>query len=383
MAIFGQPKSVVFSPHICVTVNISMILNCPVHYYGFADYALSDWNIKLADPVENCKFKMAAIPVLLQGNKVDFFLDPSCMPSDAPPDRQTPYIDLSEFDFVVLSDNEYASADDIRKAVARHKIKNYVVSLGALWHNETVDESCMVHRPWWPFLTVNTNTYQDTSGTNKPYMFDVLLGSRRWHRDFVLKEFIQSNLVDQNVITYRNLLKVQDVAEYNRTNNQNFPEVKIPYPWVNKNYDSVWDRPLSTNISWDLYRHTNYSIVTETLFEGPTVFVTEKVAKPIVAERLFIVFSVDRYLQRLHEMGFQTFDSVIDESYDLEPKLSKRLGMAMDQVRYLHTQDPDKIKEKILPIVKHNHLRLIELQQQTHQRMEHLLRQHIPAEFIA
>jgi hypothetical protein len=173
------------------------------------------------------------------------------------------------------------------------------------------------------------------------------------------------------------------VAEYNRTNNQNFPKVKIPYPWVNKNYDSAWDRPLSTNISWDLYRHTNYSIVTETLFEGPTVFSTEKVAKPIVAERLFVVFSVDRYLQRLHEMGFQTFDSVIDESYDLEPNLTKRMTQAMDQVRYLHTQDPDKIKEKILPIVKHNHQRLAELQQQTHQRMEDLLRKHIPAEFIA
>jgi hypothetical protein len=43
---------------------------------------------------------------------------------------------------------------------------------------------------------------------------------------------------------------------------------------------------------------------------------TEKTAKPIWAKRLFVMFGTPGFLKKLHELGFKTFDHVIDESYD-------------------------------------------------------------------
>ena len=375
-----------------------MKLNIPIFYYKFGDYILDDWNIQCfqqlpenSSGVQKSEFKIAAMPILLQGNKTDLFLDLDCMPSDAPEDRKrlsTP-IDLSIFDLVIMSDYEYASINDIEQAIKKYKIKNYLVALGGLTGNEIIDSSHMLYRPWWSFNVPRENPYQESYQKNKPYMFDVLLGSRRWHRDFIIKEFIQSDLVDQNIITYRNLYKIQNTEEYNQVNDKNFPDVKIQYPYVNSNYNKKWEIPATNNgmfpivgIPWEIYRHTNYTILSESQYRTDIFFMSEKTAKPIWAKRLFVVFAIAGFLKRLHNLGFQTFNSVIDESYDQEPNAEKRFSRAFDQVKYLHTQDPDKIYLEIQPIIEHNHLRLRELQKETQQQMQNMLLSQIPAKFI-
>jgi hypothetical protein len=375
-----------------------MKLNIPVFYYKFGNYVLDDWNIQFPNSlpenlhgVQSAPYKIAAMPILLQGNKTDLFLDLDCMPSDAPEDRKrlsTP-IDLSVFDLVIMSDYEYASVRDIEHAVKKYKIKNYLVALGGLVGNENIDASHMLYRPWWSFNVRRENLYQDTNQKDKPYMFDVLLGSRRWHRDFIVKEFITSGLADQSIITYRNLYKVQNVQEYNRDHDQNFPDVKIQYPYVNANYNKKWEIPATSNglfpivgIPWEIYRHTNYTILSESQYRTDIFFMSEKTAKPIWAKRLFVVFAVAGFLKKLRQLGFKTFHSVIDETYDDEPDAEKRFSLAFDQVKYLHTQDPEKIHAKIQSIVEHNHVRLYNLQQEAQQQMHKMLLSTIPSQFI-
>jgi hypothetical protein len=381
-----------------------MKLNIPVFYYNVASHVLNDWNIQCMDEIPenlsaviNCEFKIAAISIMLNSGKPDFFPDPACVPKNAPEDMKKilDQIDLSIFDLVIITDNEYVSVHDIKQAVARHKIKNYVVALGGLIKNEVLDNSCMVYRPWWSYQVVTLNKFQNTQMLNKPYMFDALLGSRRRHRDFVMKEFIQSELLNQSIITYRNLYKEQDIEKYNQEHDQNFPEVKISYPYVNSNYSVDWEIPTDSNgtfpitgVPWEIYRQTYYTILTESRYKiepctnKDIFFMSEKTAKPILAKRLFIVFSISDFLKQLHDFGFKTFGNVIDESYDQEPDPFKRFSLAFEQVRYLHSQDPDQIYQKIQPIVEHNHQRLYELQKETRQQMYNLLLSRIPAKFI-
>jgi hypothetical protein len=87
------------------------------------------------------------------------------------------------------------------------------------------------------------------------------------------------------------------------------------------------------------------------------------------------VFSNANYLQGLHRLGFETFSSVIDETYDTNRLDFGRFKQATDQLVYLSQQDPVKIYEKIKPILDHNHNRLLGLQQETRQRMHELLDQ--------
>ena len=83
-------------------------------------------------------------------------------------------------------------------------------------------------------------------------------------------------------------------------------------------------------------------------------FFTEKIVKPILAKRLFVVCSGQYYLRNLRKLGFRTFHDIIDESYDAEPNLTKRMGLLLCQINMLYQQDHVALQEQIKPIVEHN-----------------------------
>ena len=64
------------------------------------------------------------------------------------------------------------------------------------------------------------------------------------------------------------------------------------------------------------YLDTWFTLVTETVFECPASFRTEKFYKPVLATHPFIVCANQGFYQDLHHMGFQTYNQWIDESFD-------------------------------------------------------------------
>ncbi len=103
-----------------------------------------------------------------------------------------------------------------------------------------------------------------------------------------------------------------------------------------------------------MYNQTAYSVVAETCFHDNFAFYTEKTSKPIIAKRLFVMFAGQHYLANLRKLGFRTFDSVIDESYDQESDALIRWKKAWDQMKWLSEQPQEQILERIRPIVEHN-----------------------------
>jgi hypothetical protein len=108
----------------------------------------------------------------------------------------------------------------------------------------------------------------------------------------------------------------------------------------------------------DAYMNSYFYICTETYTEGPFRSLTEKVFKPIVNMQPFFMVAYPGALALLRELGFRTFSSVIDESYDVEPDTTKRIAMIIKEVERLAAMDINQLHNlywQLEDVLVHNH----------------------------
>lgn len=185
----------------------------------------------------------------------------------------------------------------------------------------------------------------------KPKLFDILLGWKKPHRDVVYNYIVDNNLSNQVIMTY-----LTDRTK--PIDQQGIWNVAIPANTFNTitqiKYLGI-SASLSQLLPVDVYNSTAYTVVCETNYDNHYSFYTEKIVKPILARRLFIVFSGQYYLRNLRQIGFQTFDGIVDETYDTIENHYARFQLALEQMHKLIDQPQDLILEKIKPIVEHNY----------------------------
>ena len=118
-----------------------------------------------------------------------------------------------------------------------------------------------------------------------------------------------------------------------------------------------WDtNHYGTSVDW-LYSRTFFSIITESIFDDVSLFLDEKVWKPIYNYHPFIMVGCPNSLKKLTEMGFKTFHPYINESYDKEFNHGKRMGLIVDEIERLCSMTFDELKEwykNLIPILEHN-----------------------------
>ena len=102
---------------------------------------------------------------------------------------------------------------------------------------------------------------------------------------------------------------------------------------------------------WHMYRNSLYSVV---IADSQGHYLDEKIARPMIATRPFIVMGPAGYLQALRNLGFATFDPVIDESYDLEPNEQRRYSMALDSLGKLAHQNSQSVYDRLKKRLQHN-----------------------------
>jgi hypothetical protein len=189
----------------------------------------------------------------------------------------------------------------------------------------------------------------------KPMYFDALLGTVKPHRDFVYNSIKSGNLQNKVLMTYQNQgpRRLGETGEWEPDIEQFNPAaVRGSTDYVQYQGQQI---ALCRILPIEVYNRTAYSIVAETGIDARYSFFTEKTAKPIMARRLFVMFSSRGFLQNLKSQGFQTFDNVIDESYDLIYNDHDRWSAAFEQVRQLCEMDQLEVFEKIAPTVEHNY----------------------------
>lgn len=196
----------------------------------------------------------------------------------------------------------------------------------------------------------------------KPYQFLFLNGRARWHRDWLIKQFQQQGILDSALWTSLH----GDVIHY------------LPPQYEVDQFAANVDRPCSDgfvknqlfNNLWgeiyikpDPYWDTYFSVVTETVFDAPWSFFTEKIAKPLAMGHPFVVAANAGFYRDLRDLGFQTFDPIIDESFDTIQDSAARLARVRDVVVDLCGQDLVKLLQECRAICKYNQQHLRELSQ--------------------
>jgi len=99
-------------------------------------------------------------------------------------------------------------------------------------------------------------------------------------------------------------------------------------------------------------------VPTETVYFGQRTHITEKTFKAIALEMPFVLVAPSGSLAYLREYGFQTFDSVFDESYDLETDDIRRIEQVTALLKSLDQMSVEQrleIHQACLPIVEHNY----------------------------
>jgi hypothetical protein len=233
----------------------------------------------------------------------------------------------------------------------------------------TVDQINTV--PWMDWLITTLDFYKKNLvlDTLTPYqpkekLFDILLGQRKRHRTIIYNHIIMNKLRNSAIMSY--LGSGNQIVLGKDTKGWTWPtgEIELLENDLNWTVTRVLYRgqkiPLSQIMPINIYNQTAYSVVAETNFSNHYSFYTEKIVKPILGRRLFLVFSGQYFLRKLRDFGFKTFHGIIDETYDTVEDFDLRGKLIIEQIDYLASQDQTKILELVKPIAEHNYQVLLE-----------------------
>ena len=185
----------------------------------------------------------------------------------------------------------------------------------------------------------------------RPYDFLFLNGRLRPHRKYLIDGLRNRALLDHALWTnlgsrvemeFTSELKTQKLEpirllppeyEIERARSNLTPSMYTDGGFVkHKLFDNTWGDAI---INPRCYTDTWFSLVTETIFDYPHSFRTEKIYKPIIMAHPFIVAANSGYLRDLRNAGFQTFNTVIDERYDQIDCPHTRIERIIETVHYI------------------------------------------------
>jgi hypothetical protein len=206
---------------------------------------------------------------------------------------------------------------------------------------------------------------------NKPYKFLFLNGRNRPHRRWLQHFFKDHNILDQSLWTnldshtgfFKELPYVVDGRDKLR---DPVPVKSLPHEYEVEKYHKNLNKEFSdTFIKYELFQHegkldwgdvllqaepyidTYFSLITETVFVYPYSFRTEKIWKPIAIGHPWIAVANQGFYKDLRNLGFKTFDGIIDESFDNESNNLKRIEHVAHLVKDL-CSDNQKLENFLL-----------------------------------
>lgn len=187
----------------------------------------------------------------------------------------------------------------------------------------------------------NTKEY-----SNRAYLFDCLLGKERHNRNFIEELYLKSTGKEKIFFSY--------CKDNIKNGTWDFPVDSVTETGQLIEHNNTLFTA-SSALPYSIYNQSFYSIVAETLIYNEYSFYTEKIVKPMLAKRPFIVFAGPYYLKNLKKLGFKTFDGIIDESYDSIVDYQQRFKSAWEQVEKIMLCDPTEIYQKTQHIREHNY----------------------------
>jgi hypothetical protein len=208
---------------------------------------------------------------------------------------------------------------------------------------------------------------------HKPYDFLFLNGRLRPHRKYLIDAFRERDLLDRALWT--NLGDRVEMTWSSRLQTQ----LDEPIRLLPAQYEIARAVPNMDTVTTGFVKHhlfgntwgdaivnplayvdTCFSVVTETIFDYPYTFRTEKIWKPMIMCHPFVAVANAGYYRDLHAAGFRTFGHLIDESFDQIDDPANRANRIVDVVADICYNGAASFLESAEDVCKYNYQHLRE-----------------------
>lgn len=208
----------------------------------------------------------------------------------------------------------------------------------------------MIARDWFRYAQHQT---QSAHKTPSKYF---LIYNRAWSgtREYRLKfmdMLIQNNLVSHCKTSFSPVEPELGIhySQHEYANPAWRPEHRL------ENHFPANQASSTSSADFDLhdYESTHWEVVLETLYDDKRWHLTEKILRPIACGQPFLLAGTAGSLQYLRSYGFQTFDGIIDESYDsIQDPVTRlqRLQHVMTEI----VRNQRIMDERLRKVVEHN-----------------------------
>jgi len=224
---------------------------------------------------------------------------------------------------------------------------NLPISYTLVWHLFFLFEMCDTYNSPNRFCYYLDKDYK--FDYPKPCVFVSTTGNVRTERNTIVNLVKQKLSYDNFIFKYSGQdvgLKSTDfdVIQFNIGEFDPYTDI------LEKYYHNV-----SQSLPIDLYNQGYFNLVVETdLSWNNSFFLTEKVIKCLISGQPFVVCAQAEYLKHLRELGFCTYDSIWDESYDSIENFDQRMHAVVDLVEQLKFLNWDKHRDQLIEIQLHN-----------------------------
>lgn len=191
--------------------------------------------------------------------------------------------------------------------------------------------------------------------------------SSKEHRLYTVNKIVNDD------IRWHDIMTTMPQSLYNNTICDNFKhhyiyyrDTAVPYDWDNfrshilKYYTHAPHTVPNDDIKQALHQSL-FSLVSESDCQSGKMFITYSTFRAILAIRPFVIIGNSGILQQLKDWGFRTYASIVDETYDTEQDMYRRVSLAIDSLMAHKFQDLSRQErfDKVKDIAEYNRAHLI------------------------
>jgi hypothetical protein len=192
-------------------------------------------------------------------------------------------------------------------------------------------------------------TFLSTKNIIRDKKIQMKIRTPRNHRLYVLFSLLTDNLLDNFDFSYldqNNLSNANRLNDFEKDKQFDYNKInefyrKIPYYLKSENSDKTnVGLGSDTGVS---YKDSYFNVCFESYYDLEYISPSEKIFQPILYFQPFVFVGFKGGLKLLKDLGFKTFDNVIDESYDSIENDEDRLEAAYNEIKKLCSLSKDEI----------------------------------------
>jgi hypothetical protein len=214
------------------------------------------------------------------------------------------------------------------------------------------------------FLTLN-RSYRNVSHEHRKYLHSFMKDMDMFDKSYASFRFLPE--------MYNNFgEQIQHIDDINQNQNS-YSQITIKHLYDSAFLSILTESDFQSTIKLRLLSSLNNG--EDERFEFRNDYLSEKTSRNLMMGLPFIMVGPYKSLDRLKNMGFKTFEMIIDESYDMEPDPLQRFEMIKNEIikiSKLSVDEMESIHKELYPILIHNRNNIKNIQDNNAKKIQSL-----------